>query len=49
MSIHFSVQEEKIKEDFQDGGHGSHIGFMFRTIFAIFNLVIAHLSFTIYS
>ena len=33
-----SVQEKKFKTDFQDGGHGSHLGFVISTISAIFDL-----------
>ena len=29
---------EEAKIDFQDVGHGGHLGFLIRTIFAIFNL-----------
>ena len=32
------VSGEEAKIDFQDGGHGSHIGFPIRTILAIFYL-----------
>ena len=32
------VQEKKPKIDFQDGGHGGHLGFPIRTILAIFDL-----------
>ena len=37
-SIGLLVQEKKQKIDFQDGGHGSHLGFPIGTILAIFNL-----------
>ena len=37
-SIGLSVQEKKRKIDFQDGGHGGHLGFPIRTILAIFDL-----------
>ena len=37
-SIGLSEQEEKRKFDFQDGGHGSHAGFLFGMILAIFYL-----------
>ena len=37
-SIGLSVQEKKRKIDFQDGGHGGHLGFSIRTILAIFDL-----------
>ena len=30
------VQGEEAKTDFQDGGHGGHLGFLSRTILAIF-------------
>ena len=33
-----SVQEKKLNIDFQDGGHGGHLGFLIRTILAIFDL-----------
>ena len=33
-----SVQEKKRKMDFQDGGHGGHLGFLIGTILAIFDL-----------
>ena len=29
---------EEAKKNFQDGGHGGHLGFLIRTILAIFNL-----------
>ena len=32
------VQEKKRKIDFQDCSHGSHLGFLIKTIFAIFDL-----------
>ena len=32
------MQEKKRKIDFQDGGHGGHLGFPIRTILAIFDL-----------
>ena len=32
------VQEEKRKIDFQDGQHGSHLGFLIETISASFDL-----------
>ena len=35
-SIGLSVQEKKRKIDFQDGGHGGHVGFPIGTILAIF-------------
>ena len=37
-SIGISVQEKKLKINFQDGGHGSHLGFPIRIILAIFDL-----------
>ena len=37
-SIGPSVQEKKQKIDFQDGGHGGHLGFPIGTILAIFDL-----------
>ena len=33
-----SVQEKKLNIDFQDGGHGGHLGFRIRTTLAIFDL-----------
>ena len=39
-SVGFLVQEKKFKIDFQDGGHGDHLGFPIGTILAIFNLLI---------
>ena len=38
MSTGLSVQEKKFKTDFQDGGHGSHLGFQTGMILAIFEL-----------
>ena len=38
MSNGFSVQKKKRKIDFQDGGHGGHLGFPIGTILAIFDL-----------
>ena len=35
-----SVQEKKRKIDFQDGGHGGHLGFPIGMILAIFDLQI---------
>ena len=32
------VQEKKWKIDFQDGGHGGHLGFPIGTILAIYDL-----------
>ena len=37
-STGLSVQEKKRKIDFQDGGHGGHLGFPIGTILAIFDL-----------
>ena len=37
-SVGLSVQEKKQKIDFQDGGHGGHLGFPIGTILAIFDL-----------
>ena len=37
-STGLSVQEKKPKIDFQNGHHGSHLGFLIRTILAIFDL-----------
>ena len=37
-AIGLSVQEKKRKIDFQDGGHGGHLGFPISTILAIFDL-----------
>ena len=37
-SVGLSVQEKKQKIDFQDGCHGSHLGFLIETILAIFDL-----------
>ena len=39
-SIGLSVQEKKLNIDFQDGGHGGHLGFRIRTILALFDLQI---------
>ena len=38
QSIGPSVQEKQRKIDFQDDGHGSHLGSRIRTILAIFDL-----------
>ena len=38
VSIDLLVQEKKRKINFQDGGHGSHLGFPIGTILAIFDL-----------
>ena len=38
VSIGLSVQEKKRKIDFQDGGHGGHLGFPIGTILASFDL-----------
>ena len=40
-STGLSVQEKKQKIDFQDGCHGSHLGFPIGTIFAIFDLQVS--------
>ena len=37
-SIGLSVQDKKRKIDFQDGGHGGHLGFPIGTILANFDL-----------
>ena len=37
-STGLSVQEKKRKIDFQDGGHGGHLGFPIGMILAIFDL-----------
>ena len=37
-SIGLSVQEKERKIDFQDGGHGGHLGFPIGMILAIFDL-----------
>ena len=37
-SIGLSVQEKKRKIDFQDGGHGGHLGFPIGMILALFDL-----------
>ena len=37
-SICLSVQEKKQKIDFQDSGHGGHLGFPIGMILAIFDL-----------
>ena len=39
-STGLSVQEKKRKIDFQDGGHGGHLGFPIGTILSIFDLQI---------
>ena len=31
------MQEKKLNIDFQDGGHGGHLGFLIRTILALFD------------
>ena len=38
QSTGLSVQEKKQKIDFQNDGHGGHLGFPIGTILAIFNL-----------
>ena len=37
-SISLLVQKKKGKTDFQDGGHGGHLGFLIETIVATFDL-----------
>ena len=37
-TIGLSVQEKKLNIDFQDGGHGGHLGLLIRMILAIFDL-----------
>ena len=44
-SIGLSVQEKKQKIDFQDGCHGSHLGFLIGTILAIFDLQVTPIGF----
>ena len=39
-STGLSVQENKRKIDFQDGGHGSHLGFPIGKILSIFDLLV---------
>ena len=41
-SIGCSVQEKKLKTDFQDGHHGGHLGFLIETIFFFFFLSTNH-------
>ena len=38
------MQEKKLNIDFQDGGHGGHLGFLIRTILAIFDLQVTPMS-----
>ena len=38
MSIGLSIQEKKLNKDFNDGGHGGHLGFLIGTILAIFDI-----------
>ena len=38
-----SVQEKKQKIDFQDGGHGGHLGFPIGMILAIFDLQVTQM------
>ena len=40
VTVGLSVQEKKRKIDFQDGGHGGHLGFPIETILATFDLQI---------
>ena len=42
-SIGLSIQEKKQKIDFQDGCHGSHLGFPIGTILAIFDLQVTQM------
>ena len=37
-AVGLSVQEKKRKIDFQDGGHGGHLGYLISTSLAIFDL-----------
>ena len=37
------VQEKKFKIDFQDGGHGHHLGFPIEKILAIFDLQVTQM------
>ena len=37
-SVDLSVQNKKFKIDFQDGGHGGHLGLLIRMILAIFDI-----------
>ena len=36
-SAGLSVQEKKFKTDFQDGGHGGHLGFLICILLALFD------------
>ena len=38
FQLAFRFKEKKFKKDFQDGGHGSHLGFWISMILAIFDL-----------
>ena len=38
FGVNWPFEEKKRKIDFQDGGHGSHLGFPIGTILAIFDL-----------
>ena len=38
FQINLLFIQEKFKIVFHDGGHGSHLGFLIRTIFSIFDL-----------
>ena len=40
-SFGFSVQEKKSKTNFQDSGHGGHLGLPIKTILAVFDLQVA--------
>ena len=42
-SIGLSVQEKQLNIDFQDRGHGGHLGFRTRTILAIFDLQVTQM------
>ena len=42
-SIGLSVQEKRRKIDFQDGGHGGHLGFPIGTVLAIFDLEVTQM------
>ena len=47
-SIGLLIEEKKRKMDFQDGGHGSHLGFLIGTILAIFDLKVTPMLPTIF-
>ena len=42
-SIGLLVQEKKLNIDFQDRGHGGHLGFRIRMILAIFDLQVTQM------